>query len=84
MDTSKSVPLMESYPGKRGFSVRSIKRFCGNKGIDKTSHIDDQSLDIAALTATAMVRSILCVDCLPFILHAAVIMLHFLCSFTHA
>ena len=86
-----STFLMESYPGQRGFSVRSIERFCGNKGIHKTSRIDDRSLDVAVSTATAMVRSILRVDRLPYYynnLHAAVIMLSFLCSstpfFTHA
>lgn len=61
-----STFLMESCPGQRGFSVRSIERFCGNKGIHKTSRIDDRSLDVAVSTATAMVRSILRDDRLPF------------------
>ena len=61
-----STFLMESCPGQRGFSMRSIERFCGNKGIHKTSRIDDRSLDVAVSTATAMVRSILRVDRLPF------------------
>ena len=51
--------LMESCPGQRGFSVRSIERFCSNKGIHKTSRINDLSLDVAVSKATAMVRSIL-------------------------
>ena len=51
--------LMERHPGQRGFSVRSIERFCSNKSIHKTSRIDDQNLDEAVTKATAMVRSIL-------------------------
>ncbi len=63
-----STFLMERCPGQRGFSVRSIERFCGHKDIHKTSRIDDRSLDVAVSTATAMVRSILRVGCLPIYL----------------
>ena len=79
-----STFLMESYPGQRGFSVRSIERFCGNKGIHKTSRIDDRSLDVAVSTATSMVRSILRVDRLPIILHAACCAFMQLHPFLHA
>ena len=50
--------FMERYPGQRGFSVRSVERFCSNKGIHKTSRIDEQSLDGAVLNATSLVRRI--------------------------
>ena len=65
--------LKDRCPGQRGFSVRSIDRFCGNKGIHKTSRIDDQSLDAAVSNATAMVRSIRCIGRFPIACHAYLI-----------
>lgn len=60
--TNKQVSgfLIEWCPGRRGFSVRSVERFCGNKGIHKTSRIDDQNLDLAVSKATATVRHSTC------------------------
>ena len=42
-----SVFLEADHPGQRGFSVRSVERFCSNRGIHKTPRINDQKLDEA-------------------------------------
>ena len=34
-----------SFPGEKGFSVRSIERFCSDKGIKKVSNISEQELE---------------------------------------
>ena len=39
-----SDELQQSFPGEKGFSVRSIKKFCSEKGISKTCDINDQEL----------------------------------------
>ncbi len=36
--------LSAKYPGERGFSVRSVQRFCSNMDIHKTSRISDCDL----------------------------------------
>ena len=40
-----SDELKLSFPGQRGFSIRSVERFCREKGIKKMTDIDDQELD---------------------------------------
>ena len=40
-----SDELKSLFPGERGFSLRSVERFCCEKGIKKTTEIDDQQLD---------------------------------------
>ena len=50
--------LEENHPGQRGFSVRSVERFCSSKGIHKTSRIDDNKLDEAISNATDMVNTV--------------------------
>ena len=35
------------YPGERGFSVRSLERFCSTKGIHKTSRLSEPEIDTA-------------------------------------
>ena len=47
--------LQEVNPGQRGFSLRSVERFCSLKGIHKTSRIDETTLDEAVSRATDMV-----------------------------
>jgi hypothetical protein len=37
--------LQSSISGKRGFSVRSIERFCSTKGIHRTSRLDDTQVE---------------------------------------
>ena len=34
-----SNELQQSFPGEKGFSVRSVERFCSNKEISKTCDI---------------------------------------------
>ena len=42
-----SAFLQDQYPGEKGFSTRSLERFCSLKGIHKTSRLSDQELDTA-------------------------------------
>ncbi len=50
-----SAHLKEQYPGVRGFSVRSIERFCGAKNIHKTSRLRAEEVDIAVAGAIVKV-----------------------------
>ena len=43
------------YPGIRGFSLRSLERFCSTKGIHKTARPSDGQLDDAVVRAIAQV-----------------------------
>ena len=47
----------EAFPGERGFSLRSVERFCNQKGIRKTSEINDQELDIVINEAVSQVAN---------------------------
>lgn len=47
--------LATSHPGHRGFSVRSIQRFCAEFDIHKTSRIGDTELKNAVSKAVEMV-----------------------------
>ena len=58
-----SDELQQSFPGEKGFSVRSIERFCSKKGISKTSDIDDQDLDEVISSAILQVKAWLCQIC---------------------
>ena len=53
-----STLLQEKFPGRRGFSERSVQRFCSRTGIHKTPRIDDHRLDNAVARATAMVGKV--------------------------
>ncbi|XP_065894563.1 uncharacterized protein [Dysidea avara] len=37
--------FQEQFPGEKGFSLRSIEKFCSERGIKKTTKIDDDDLD---------------------------------------
>ena len=37
--------LCSRYPGVRGFSIRSIQRFCHEKGIHKTSRLSQADVE---------------------------------------
>lgn len=50
-----SVYLQHTYPGQKGFSVRSVVRFCSAKNIHKTSRIEKTDLDIAVQEAVEKV-----------------------------
>ncbi len=47
--------LSVNYRGKRGFSIRSVQRFCTDRSIHKTSRINDHELCDAVSRATDMV-----------------------------
>lgn len=53
-----SDQLQQSFPGEKGFSVRSIERFCSEKGIKKLPDIDDQELDEVVSSAVLQVESL--------------------------
>ena len=43
------------HPGVRGFSLRSMERFCSLNGIHKSSRPSDEELDDAVIDAVAQV-----------------------------
>ena len=51
-----SDALMAAYPEQRGFSVRSIKRFCKDNGIRKRGLVSDERLDDAVKIAVSEVH----------------------------
>ena len=50
--------LEQLHPGKKGFGVRSLKRFCNLKNIHKTSRLNSQVLDRVVSGAVAKVRNL--------------------------
>ena len=50
-----SAYLQHMYRGQRGFSVRSLERFCSAKGIHKTSRLSAQEVDTAVSDSIAKV-----------------------------
>ena len=48
--------LKEHFPGRTGYIVCSVERFCSDKDIHKTSQISDGQLDEAVSTATRVVN----------------------------
>ena len=52
-----SDELQTAFPGKRGFSVRSVKRFCNEKSVRKTCNINDQELDEVVSSAVLQVSA---------------------------
>ena len=49
--------LQQSYPGEKGFSTRSLQRFCREKDIHKTSRVSMNVLNQAVGDAIAKVSS---------------------------
>ena len=47
--------LQQTYPGERGFSIRSIQRFCAMKDIHKTDRLTTGELDDIVAEASSMV-----------------------------
>ena len=56
-----SEHLQQAYPGVKGFSVRSLQRFCSDKGIRKTARLSEQELDEAVAGAVSQVFISVCV-----------------------
>ncbi|XP_019859201.1 PREDICTED: uncharacterized protein LOC109587405 isoform X2 [Amphimedon queenslandica] len=50
-----SCHLQSLYPGVRGFSVRSIQRFCASKDIHRTSQLDTNEVEQAVTEAVTKV-----------------------------
>ena len=50
-----SDELKACYPGFKGFSVRSIERFCAEKEIHKSSRLSSSELERVVSTAVAKV-----------------------------
>ena len=50
--------LQDNNPGLRGFSERSVRRFCHNHDIHRTPRIEEHALDDVVTRATSMVSSI--------------------------
>lgn len=49
--------LKEIYPGVKGFSVRSIERFCQEKNIHKTSRLKPRQVDTLVAGAISEVSN---------------------------
>ena len=45
MDICKAKHLQQLYPGERGYSIRSLERFCQAKDIHKASKLSEQELE---------------------------------------
>lgn len=48
--------LQLAYPGEKGFSVRSVERFCSEKNIHKTSRVQTHVLNQAVMDAITKVK----------------------------
>ena len=51
-----SLILQEAYPEKKGFSVRSVRRFCYENDIHSQQHVSNDDLEQCARTVVAKVR----------------------------
>ena len=51
--------LNQKYPGIRGFSPMSVRRYCRSLGISKTSQLNDAQLDQAIVQSVAEVISMM-------------------------
>ena len=50
--------LLKRFPGARGFSIRSIERFCSARGIHRTARLCDSALDEAVSNAVKKVHKL--------------------------
>ena len=50
-----STLLQEMFPNTRGFSIRSLQRYCSWEEIHKTSRLNNGDLDRAVLTSVMQV-----------------------------
>ena len=53
--------LQNAYPGERGFSVRSLQRFCGEKDIHQTARVNTDDLHQAVADAIEKVGMYTCI-----------------------
>ena len=50
-----STHLQELYPGTKGISARSLRRFCSSRDIHRTSRLSEHEVDIVVSGAIAKV-----------------------------
>ena len=50
-----SSHLQQLYPGLKGFSVSSLKRFCNSRNIHKTSRLSSAQVDVVVAGSVAKV-----------------------------
>lgn len=62
-----SLYLQQVYPSERGFSIRSLERFCSLKDIHRTQRLTGSELDNAVSEAIGKV-SIWCLTCITMII----------------
>lgn len=43
--------LQQAYPGQKGFSIRSIRRYCSENDIHRTSRLDNDDLGVVVSDA---------------------------------
>lgn len=53
-----SDELMQLYPGVRGLSARSVRRFCDRHNIHSTSLLSNEDLDRVVLSSIAKVQNL--------------------------
>ena len=58
-----STLLQEMFPNARGFSIRSLQRYCSKEEIHKTSRLNNADLNEAVLT------SVMEVNIFSFVMH---------------
>ena len=51
-----SQELQDSFPGQRGFSIRSIQRFCENHDIHSSSQLSELQIDMLVTSGLSKVR----------------------------
>ena len=51
-----SRQLQDQYPNVKGFSIRSIERFCASHGLHKTSRLSQHELQKVVATAVYQVK----------------------------
>lgn len=50
-----SQELQQLYPNIKGISARSIRRYCSDNGLHRTSRLTDHELDRVVTTSTSKV-----------------------------
>lgn len=52
--------LQDAFPGERGFSTRSVRRFCDRHDIHSRSQLSEQQIDTAVASAISKVSVYRC------------------------
>ena len=54
-----SIVLKQMFPNYKGFSVRSLQRYCSGENIHKTSRLNDSDLNEVVLTSVMQVSIVI-------------------------